>query len=493
MLDYVTKLKVEDVFKVSGVPVHTFVRPSEFNRLKVALRTPGRGVIVEGPSGIGKSTAVAKVLEELSLASNITQLSARRPVDAEYIDILPDLDSFGTVVIDDFHRLENSVKSRIADLLKVTADTEDSTRKLVIIGINDAGRTLIDSAPDLANRLDVIKFEVEPADKIRDLVTAGESALNTNIDASELIIEHARGSFYVAQLLCLDACIQAGVIEREDHVSNADTTYSAIQRKVVDRQREKFGDSIRSFARGTKFRPSGRAPYLHILQWLTESDSWSIAIYEEMRKHPSEKSSVGQVLEKGYLANLTSKADIAKLLHFDEKSGVLSVEDPMLVFYLRSINWGDFIRSVGFTRINYSETYDIALSFAGEDRQYAEHLRDSLEDRGHAVYYDLTEQHQLLAENIADILGPIYSSGCRYVVAVLGAMYGRKRWTLFEASHYKDRLDRGEVIPIWSRNVEPVPFDTTRDLGGLNYDPDGDLIKQAKEHAEIISKKLAAE
>jgi len=51
-----SSLRVEDVFKISGVPTHTFVKPSGFNRLQVALRTPGRGVIVEGPSGIGKST-----------------------------------------------------------------------------------------------------------------------------------------------------------------------------------------------------------------------------------------------------------------------------------------------------------------------------------------------------------------------------------------------------------------------------------------------------
>ena len=71
------------------------------------------------------------------------------------------------------------------------------------------------------------------------------------------------------------------------------TSYSAVQRRVVGRQRERFGDAVKSFARGTKFRPSGRAPYLHILKWLAESESWSIHIPEEIRRHPSEKASVG--------------------------------------------------------------------------------------------------------------------------------------------------------------------------------------------------------
>src|SRR3954447_14791360 len=68
---------LEDVFKVSGVPTYTFVEPSSYDRLKVALRTPGRGLVVEGPSGIGKSTAVARALEILGNNGNVEQLSAR--------------------------------------------------------------------------------------------------------------------------------------------------------------------------------------------------------------------------------------------------------------------------------------------------------------------------------------------------------------------------------------------------------------------------------
>lgn len=56
---------LEEVYKLNGVPTYTFVRPTEFNRLFVALRTPGRGVVLEGPSGIGKTTAIARATEEL--------------------------------------------------------------------------------------------------------------------------------------------------------------------------------------------------------------------------------------------------------------------------------------------------------------------------------------------------------------------------------------------------------------------------------------------
>lgn len=484
-------LRVQDVFKVSGVPTYTFVRPSSYNRLKVALDTPGRGVVVEGPSGIGKSTAVAKVLQDLGLDSKVTMLSARDMGDVEYIAHLPELADTGTVIIDDFHRLEDSVKSSVADLLKLTADREDPNRKFVIIGINEAGRALIESSPDLANRIEVVRLEIEPPGQIEALVAAGEAALNIEIEAKQHIVENSRGSFYIAQLLCWDACLEASIIERPNQMTPVATSYASVQRRVVARQKERFGGAVKSFARGTKFRPSGRAPYLHILRWLAESESWSIHIPDEMRKHPNEKASVGVVHDRGYLAGLCSQPEIAKLVHFDPDTDILSVEDPMLVYYLRSISWPEFVREVGFTKVDYAERYDVALTFAGEDRAYAEHLRDALEDLGHAVFYDMAEQHLILGQNVEAYLGPIYASGSRYVVAVLGEMYGRKRWTLFEADQYKDRLERGEVLPIWAIGMAPAPFDQMRARGGLEFDPSGDLLSQAREHAAVISKRLA--
>ena len=56
---------LEEVFKTSGVPSFTFVEPDEYADLVISLRTPGRGAVVEGPSGIGKTTAVEKALGKL--------------------------------------------------------------------------------------------------------------------------------------------------------------------------------------------------------------------------------------------------------------------------------------------------------------------------------------------------------------------------------------------------------------------------------------------
>lgn len=403
--------KLQDVFKMSGVPTYTFVEPSGFAALKVAMDTPGRGLVIEGPSGIGKSTAVTRGLDELGLGSHVMKLSARDPGDAEYISLLPEVSGFGVVVVDDFHRLPEDQKHRLADLLKMLADREAVDSRLIVIGINEARRSLIEFAPDLANRIETLKFEVEPAQAVAELVRRGENALNIKFPAIDQIVEAAHGSFYIAQMLCFEMCLAAKCLEHQPDPVEILTSLSSVIHRVMERQEGRFGKAVREFVRGTKFRPGGRAPYLHILRWLADSEQWSISLRDQLALHPTERISVGQVVDKGYLATLIEKQGISNILHFDQTTRVLSIEDPHLVFFLRNLDWAMFIREAGFTTIDFEHVYDLALSFAGEDRVFAEFLYNHLSDYGFAVFYDEAEQHRILSQDIEAYLGPIYESG----------------------------------------------------------------------------------
>jgi hypothetical protein len=141
--------KLEEVFKTSGIPTFTFVKPAEYERVIVALRTPGRGLVVEGPSGIGKTTSVSKALQELALVDNTLMLSARKKEDRAFIAELPTMKQIGNVLIDDFHRLDDAVKQTVADYLKTLADEKTPDNKLIVVGINKAGDSLVHFAADL--------------------------------------------------------------------------------------------------------------------------------------------------------------------------------------------------------------------------------------------------------------------------------------------------------------------------------------------------------
>ena len=102
--------QVFDVFKTSGVPTLTFVEPKNFHLIKLALLQPGVGVVLEGPSGIGKTTALKKALEEVSSkdkALQIRSLSARNPQDLSNIETIQQWHN-GIAIIDDFPGLFHS-------------------------------------------------------------------------------------------------------------------------------------------------------------------------------------------------------------------------------------------------------------------------------------------------------------------------------------------------------------------------------------------------
>ena len=54
-------IKLHKVFTFSGIPNHTFVKPERYSQIVVSLETPGRSLIIEGPSGTGKTTSLKKL------------------------------------------------------------------------------------------------------------------------------------------------------------------------------------------------------------------------------------------------------------------------------------------------------------------------------------------------------------------------------------------------------------------------------------------------
>ncbi|WP_238590879.1 AAA family ATPase [Paenibacillus beijingensis] len=134
---------LQDVFKDSGVPTFTFVKPPEYKKLLVSLRTLGKGLVIEGPSGIGKTSSITKALEESGIDLQISKLSARKIKDVETIRCIPSAEPKGVIIIDDFHRLDAETKNAIADYMKTLADEESTETKIVIVGINKAGDSLV--------------------------------------------------------------------------------------------------------------------------------------------------------------------------------------------------------------------------------------------------------------------------------------------------------------------------------------------------------------
>ncbi|GAP71719.1 ATPase AAA [Candidatus Symbiothrix dinenymphae] len=485
-------INLEDVFKTSGVPTHTFVKPQEYTKLLVALRTNGKGLIIEGPSGIGKTTSVNQAIKELGLNQHaVITLSARTPSDVEMITMLPELKDVGIVIIDDFHVLSNEIKKNLSDFMKTLADEEYMNSKLILVGINKAGTTLVSFSPDLNNRIDTIKFEANPDNKIDEMISLGEAALRAKINIKPEIISESHGSFHIAQLLAQEACIACNIINNNSGKASTHTSIETIREKVLEDLSRVFFAKTRDFATGSKIRKEGRAPYLHLLYWLSQSSAWSIEIDSILHQYPKMKVSINQVIEKGYLQKLLEdKATLQDVIHFDNHSKILTIEDPKFFFYLKNIDWDDFAKQIGYSNIKFTKSYDFALSFAGENRDFADEIFNQLTEREISVFYDRNEQHRILGENVAEYLAPIYKSDAEYVIAILSNNYPKKMWPIFESEQFKSRFGENAVIPIWYSDTTRSSFDKTIEYGGFTYDVNKELKPQVAEFVEILSNKL---
>jgi hypothetical protein len=483
---------LEEVFKTGGVPTYTFVEPKEYPDLLLNLRTAGRGLVIEGPSGIGKTTAVETALVRLGMAAKVTKLSARRPKDVEYIEALPALGAVGVVIVDDFHKLSSHTRSALADYMKTLADDESRETKLIVVGINKAGQSLISFAHDLVNRLDIIPFESNPDEKVLALVSQGAAALNVEFNVEGEIVASAQGSFYLAQMLSREVCKCSGVLEKGANRLTIETSFESVKADVWDRLAQVFRGRCESFCRGSKMRREGRAPYLHILRWLAEGSEWTLSLRDAIRSHPALRGSVGQVVDKGYLAELVQDdTDISAVMHYEAGAEQLTVEDPQFVYFIRNIPWRQFAADLGFMAVEFPHKYDFALSFAGEDREIAETLFRKLQDAEVEVFYDRNEQHRILAADVEEYLRPIYQSEARFVIVLLGRKYPAKVWTKFESDQFRERFGTDAVIPMWFSDALQGMFDVARKYGGWTLERERATVAQIDEFTSLLLKKLA--
>ena len=97
------------------------------------------------------------------------------------------------------------------------------------------------------------------------------------------------------------------------------------------------------------------------------------------------------------------------------------------------------------------QKYDVALSFAAEDRQYAKKLANLLEADGYKPFYDENELANLWGKNLYDYLSSVYKDQARYCVMFLSKHYERKLWTTHERQLAQARAfqeNREYILPV---------------------------------------------
>ncbi|WP_295015812.1 toll/interleukin-1 receptor domain-containing protein [uncultured Micrococcus sp.] len=132
--------------------------------------------------------------------------------------------------------------------------------------------------------------------------------------------------------------------------------------------------------------------------------------------------------------------------------------------------------------------YDIALSFAGDDRGYVEQVADALKSNGIKVFYDRYERVALWGKDLYSHLDSVYREQAKLCLIFISRSYALKVWTNHERASIQARaLEENHEY------VLPVRFDNTKIPGlrpTISYIDLDDV--SPSELAELAIEKLAS-
>jgi hypothetical protein len=369
-----SRYRLVEVFKVSGVPSITFVEPPDFYQLKLALEQPGRGVVIEGPSGVGKTTALQTAVRQVfGDSAEFQVLSAR---SATHVARLADLRSWhrGGVAVDDFHRLPADLRADLADYIKLLADTEPADRKLVIVGIPGTRQRLVELAYDVATRVDVLSLGWVNDSTVLEMINKGEAALNITLDRPSEIVRTAAGSLNVGQVLCYHLVALDGVRETQDTLTPVVGDLRRATRKAVEMMALKFSTLVRAFA-GLD-GPSERG-CLALLGELAFARDGVLPLRQLGDRRPELRAPIKRFVDDRLIDTLARRhSDPERHLFYDADAATLVIDDPHLSFYLRQLNLEALATEVG--KRPASRRTEVFVSYSHKDKDWLELLRTHL-------------------------------------------------------------------------------------------------------------------
>lgn len=272
--------KAIDVFTPSTTAKINYVKRAELEKNVVEeLNIPGKQMVLFGKSGSGKTTLVLKILEKERIPYVKSHCTSDTTFDSLLLDAFDQLNIFvmaetshshqiswsaetkseirsikaslgtgekysesskyvralpyqltpqklaflmgegGLVwIIEDFHKMPNEEKKKIADLLKIFVDNSSkyNRTKIICIGACDSAEELISLDSNLKNRISEVYIPLLSENNILSIIQNGFSLLNVVIpqEEKEKLVYYSARLGTQAHQMCLDICNGVEIYQR---------------------------------------------------------------------------------------------------------------------------------------------------------------------------------------------------------------------------------------------------------------------------------------
>ncbi len=108
--------------------------------------------------------------------------------------------------------------------------------------------------------------------------------------------------------------------------------------------------------------------------------------------------------------------------------------------------------------LNYLNSFDVAISFAGTERAEAEKLAGIVRGAGYDVFCDNFYAEQLWGKNLTVFFDEIFRKRARFCMIFVSNEYRDRKWTIHEARSAQARAleERGNeyILPIRVDDIE---------------------------------------
>lgn len=383
---------VRKVFTPSAPARVAFVEREHVNtKLVNALQTPGKQIVVYGHSGSGKTTLLVNKLHQIYEKHLTSRCMAGVTFDHLVLDAFDQLAPYYTSesshavkrgkaaeltgtyqfiqsklsatesteqtkkalrvlppqltpqnlarfigasgccwVLEDFHKIEESEKTKLSQLMKVFMDLSDEyeTLKIIAIGAVDTARQVVDYDPEMKNRVAEIRVDLMEPQEILEIIAQGEQALNITIPKGikTSISNYSAGLASACHHLCLNMCDAAGITQtcKEPYAIPNDCFKEAMKLYI-----EEASDSIKSsFDKALRKERSNKFDNANIiLKTMCRLDENGAARSDLLRKIQESHPNFPNSNLEHYLKKLQQE-EYGSLLRFSELSNCYSFSDP---------------------------------------------------------------------------------------------------------------------------------------------------------------------
>ncbi|MBU0942301.1 MAG: AAA family ATPase, partial [Bacteroidetes bacterium] len=333
------KILLEEIFVTEGIPQYTFVKPPNYNEILLDIRRKGKPVIIEGQSGTGKTTTAKRIINQLSADIEIKYFTARQTNDLERIIEIVQQKERGHYIIDDFHRLSPELQEQLANLAKTAAETQDENLpKLIIIGINQVGASLINMVHDIAKRCGIHRIEPGNEEIITSLINTGAEKLNIQFENPSRIYEESKGDYWLTQTLCQTICVKNDILQYQEEFKILDFDLEDVRHSMVRKLSHSYKDPVKEFSRGRRFRP-GNDPYFKLLRLISIQQSSIVDLNELANANENMRASINGIKERRLNILLESKPICSRYFFYNSDNKNFAIEDPALFYYMKHVEW----------------------------------------------------------------------------------------------------------------------------------------------------------